>query len=196
MAIEQREYALLPRLARKSIVEGHGHAAPRPVLQLETLPARLLEPGASFVTLKRNGELRGCCGRLEPIRPLAQDVWYNAWASAYDDPRFPPVGASELSDLDVEVSLLSALERVLAETQEQLLGSLEPGRHGIVIALGPRRATFLPQVWKSLPEPSRFLAELKSKAGIPRDYWSPDIEAWRYTTRSLRESVPGTAFGD
>jgi AmmeMemoRadiSam system protein A len=187
MAIELAEHALLPRLARRSIVEGHGHARPVPVPQLATLPAQLLEPGASFVTLKRAGELRGCRGLIKPIRPLAADVWHNAWASAYDDPRFPPVGASELSDLDIEISLLSTLERVLSETQQQLLGSLEPGRHGVVIALGPRRATFLPQVWKSLPEPSRFLAELKSKAGIPRDYWSPDIEAWRYTTRSVHE---------
>jgi AmmeMemoRadiSam system protein A len=196
MAIELPEHALLPPLARRSIVDGHGHAGPVPVPQFETLPARLLEPGASFVTLKRAGELRGCRGLLEPIRPLAHDVWHNAWASAYDDPRFPPVGTSELPELDIEVSLLSALERVLAETQEQLLGSLEPGRHGVLIALGPRRATFLPQVWKSLPEPSRFLAELKSKAGIPQDYWSPDIEAWRYTTHSLGESVPGTGSGD
>jgi AmmeMemoRadiSam system protein A len=196
MATELPEHALLPPLARRSIVEGHGQAGPVPVPQFETLPVQLLEPGASFVTLKRAGELRGCRGLLEPVRPLALDVWHNAWASAYDDPRFPPVGVSELPEIDIEVSLLSALERVLAETQEQLLGSLEPGRHGVLIALGPRRATFLPQVWKSLPEPSRFLAELKSKAGIPRDYWSPDIEAWRYTTHSLGESVPGTGSGD
>ena len=196
MAIELAEHALLPPLARRSIVEGRGHAGPVPVPRFDTLPARLLEPGASFVTLKRSGELRGCRGLLEPIRPLAHDVWHNAWASAYDDPRFPPLGAGELSDLDIEVSLLSALERVLAETQERLLGSLEPGRHGVVLALGPRRATFLPQVWKSLPEPSRFLAELKSKAGIPQDYWSPDIEAWRYTTRSLGEPAPGAGSGD
>ena len=135
-------------------------------------------------------------GLLEPVRPLAHDVWHNAWASAYDDPRFPPVTAAELGQLDVEISVLSALERMAARTERQLLEGLQAGRHGLVIALGPRRATFLPQVWKSLPEPARFLAELKSKAGIPRDYWSPDIEAWRYTTHSLREPVPGTAHGD
>jgi uncharacterized protein len=72
-----------------------------------------------------------------------------------------------------------------AETEEGLLGSLEPGRHGLVIALGPRRATFLPQVWGSLPEPERFLGELKAKAGLPRDFWSPEMQAWRYTTRSV-----------
>jgi AMMECR1 domain-containing protein len=81
--------------------------------------------------------------------------------------------------------LLSALEQVAARTEEELISSLEPGRHGLVIAFGPRRATFLPQVWESLPEPDQFLAELKAKAGLPRDFWSPQLEAWRYSTQSL-----------
>ena len=187
MATDPSGHGLLLPLARRSIAEGLGHRAPLPSPQLGTLPPQLLEPGASFVTLKRAGQLRGCRGLLEPIRPLAHDVWHNAWASAYDDPRFPPVDADELADLALEISILSALEPVIAQTEEQLLGVLEAGRHGLVVALGPRRATFLPQVWHSLPEPSRFLEELKSKAGIPRDYWSPDIEAWRYTTTSVHE---------
>lgn len=188
METEQRGRGLLLPLARQSIAEGQGRLSPAPLPRLETLPPGLLEPAASFVTLKRGGQLRGCRGVLEAIRPLAHDVWHNAWASAYDDPRFPQVAAAELADLDVEISVLSALERIMARTEAQLLGGLEAGRHGLVIALGPRRATFLPQVWTSLPEPSRFLAELKAKAGIPHDYWSPDMEAWRYTTRSVHEA--------
>jgi AmmeMemoRadiSam system protein A len=187
METEQSSRGLLLPLARQSIAEGLGRAAPAPSPRLEALPPKLLEPAASFVTLKRGGQLRGCRGLLEAVRPLAHDVWHNAWASAYDDPRFGPVTAAELADLEVEISVLSALEQMMARTEEQLLGGLEAGRHGLVIALGPRRATFLPQVWSSLPEPSRFLAELKAKAGIPRDYWSPDIEAWRYTTSSVHE---------
>jgi AmmeMemoRadiSam system protein A len=187
MATERPGRGLLLPLARQSIAEGLGRPSPAPSPSLEALPPRLLEPAASFVTLKRGGQLRGCRGLLEAVRPLAHDVWHNAWASAYDDPRFPPVAADELADLALEISILSALEPVIAQTEGQLLGTLEAGRHGLVIALGPRRATFLPQVWRSLPEPSRFLEELKSKAGIPRDYWSPDIEAWRYTTTSLHE---------
>lgn len=144
-----------------------------------------MEPAATFVTLKRLGRLRGCRGLLEPIRPLAWDVWHNAWASAFDDPRFPRLTASELDDLEIGISILSTLERMPADTETALLGSLEPGRHGLVIALGQRRATFLPQVWGSLPDPGRFLGELKAKAGLPRDFWSPQMQAWRYTTRSV-----------
>jgi AmmeMemoRadiSam system protein A len=188
MAIEEPSRGLLLPLARRSIAQGLGRSAPASPTGLESLPTSLLQPAASFVTLKRGGQLRGCRGLLEAVRPLAHDVWHNAWASAYDDPRFPPVTAAEMADLDVEVSVLSALERVLAQTEEQLLGGVEAGRHGLVIALGPRRATFLPQVWGSLPDPAQFLAELKAKAGLPRDYWSPDIEAWRYTTDSVHEA--------
>lgn len=185
MATERNEPGLLLPLARRSITLGLGLDAPAPTPAGPPLPPSLMEPAATFVTLKRLGQLRGCRGLLEPVRPLAWDVWHNAWASAFDDPRFPPLDAGELDDLEIGISILSALELIRAETEAALLGSLEPGRHGLVIALGPRRATFLPQVWGSLPDPERFLGELKAKAGLPRDYWSPQMQAWRYTTRSV-----------
>jgi AmmeMemoRadiSam system protein A len=183
MAIEGAEL-LLP-LARRSIREGLGRDAPAPPPGEAGLPAALLEPGASFVTLKRLGQLRGCRGLIEPVRPLAWDVWHNAWSSAFDDQRFAPLAAGELDDLEIGISILSALEQIRADTEAAVLGSLEPGRHGLVLALGPRRATFLPQVWGSLPEPRRFLGELKAKAGLPRDFWSPGMEAWRYTATPI-----------
>ena len=185
MAIDARAGELLLGLARTSIAEGMGLAAATPLPVTANLPATLLEPAASFVTLKRAGRLRGCRGLLEPIRPLAHDVWHNAWASAFDDPRFPPMAATELADLDIGISILSALEAVRARTEAELLGQVEPGRHGVVLALGARRATFLPQVWESLPEAGPFLAELKAKAGLPRDFWSVEMEAWRYTVQSV-----------
>jgi AmmeMemoRadiSam system protein A len=185
MAIESPDRQLLLTLALRSIAGGFGLAAALAPPPGSTLPAALLEPGASFVTLKRAGQLRGCRGLLEPIRPLAHDVWHNAWASAFDDPRFPPLAPGELAGLDVGISILSALERVVARSEAELLGSLEPGRHGLVLALGPRRATFLPQVWESLPDPDQFLAELKGKAGLPRDLWPAGMEAWRYTVESV-----------
>jgi AmmeMemoRadiSam system protein A len=185
MAIDARDSELLLGLAQRSIAEGLGLAsAPAPPATTALTPA-LLEPRASFVTLKRLGRLRGCRGLLEPVRPLAHDVWHNAWASAFDDPRFPPMVADELADLDVGISILSALEAVRARTEAELLGQVEPGCHGLVLALGPRRATFLPQVWESLPEAGPFLAELKAKAGLPRDFWSVEMEAWRYTVQSV-----------
>jgi len=188
MATEPAHDDLLLSLARRSIEEGLGRrAAPAPPDPAEDWASPLLEPTASFVTLKRLGLLRGCRGLLEPVRPLFEDVWLNAWSSAYEDPRFPPLAASELDDLDIAISILSALEPVASRSERELLAQLEPGRHGLVLALGPRRATFLPAVWSSLPDPGRFLGELKAKAGLPRDFWSPQMEAWRYTTRSVGE---------
>jgi AmmeMemoRadiSam system protein A len=188
MATENGHDDLLLSLARRSIEEGLGQReAPPPPVPAEGWTGTLLEPAASFVTLRRLGLLRGCRGLLEPARPLFEDVWLNAWSSAYEDPRFPPLAASELDDLDIAISVLSALEPVAARSEQELLGQLEPGRHGLVLALGPRRATFLPAVWSSLPDPGRFLGELKAKAGLPRDFWSPAMEAWRYTTRSIGE---------
>lgn len=175
------------RLARTSIESGLDRRGPAPWPSLADLPPALADPKATFVTLTRDGRLRGCRGTLEPERPLAHDVWRNAWASAFDDPRFDPLGPGELEDLRVAVSVLSELERVEAIAEEELLAALEPSRHGLVIALGERRATFLPQVWTSLPDPGDFLGELKLKAGLPRHFWSPALRAWRYTTETFRE---------
>lgn len=160
---------------------------PLPAPALKDLPATLSSPGASFITLTREGRLRGCRGTLEPRLALAHDVWRNAWASAFDDPRFEPLSQEELADLAVAISLLSPLEPLAAVTEQELVALLEPGRHGLVIAYGERRATFLPQVWSSLPAPGDFLGELKAKAGLPRDFWSPAIEAWRYTVQSFSD---------
>ena len=175
----------LLRLARTSIESGLGRMRPPPAPGLKDLPAILSRPGASFVTLALEGGLRGCRGTLEPRLALAHDVWRNAWASAFDDPRFEPLSQEELPGLAVSISLLSPLEPLAAVTEQELVALLEPGRHGVVIAYGERRATFLPQVWSSLPVPADFLGELKAKAGLPREFWSPAIEAWRYTVQSF-----------
>lgn len=185
MVIDERDRGLLLSLARQSIAAGLGCSAPSLPPATASLPAALLEPAASFVTLRRMGALRGCCGLLEPIRSLAHDVWHNAWASAFQDPRYPPLAHDELAGLGIGISILSALERIRAATEAEVAAGIEPGRHGLVLALGAQRATFLPQVWHSLPDPLRFIGELKEKAGWPQDFWSPQMEAWRYTTLSL-----------
>ena len=183
------ERDLLLSLARQSIERGLGLSRPADAPAVHGLPEPLRATGASFVTLLGAQGLRGCRGALEPLRPVAHDVWFNAWSSAFDDPRFPPLEAAELATLDIEVSLLSALEPLVVASEAELLAALEPRRHGAVIALGPHRATFLPQVWESLPEPSRFLGELKAKAGLPRGFWSSELRAWRYTVEKLRAAA-------
>ncbi len=151
----------------------------------------LREKRASFVTLRRGGELRGCIGTMSAHRPLVEDIRANCRAAAFGDPRFPPLQPRELEDLSIEVSLLSALEPMEFESEEDLLRQLRPGVDGLLLEHGFHRGTFLPAVWRTLPEPRHFLSSLKLKAGLPEDFWSPDLDIRRYTTRSWSDVEAG-----
>lgn len=172
-------------IARGTIARSLGEPAP----EYEDDPW-LTEPGASFVTLTRHGELRGCIGSLMAERPLRQDIESNALAAAFRDPRFPPVAAREYADIAVEVSVLSALEPIAFESEAQLLTLLRPGVDGVLLEYSTRRSTFLPQVWEQLPEPREFLANLKRKAGLHTDFWADDIRLSRYTVTKWSEAEP------
>jgi len=150
--------------------------------------AALVQPAATFVTLKLADELRGCIGSLKPLRPLGVDVRENAIAAAFRDPRFPPLAIVEYEAVSVEVSLLSADERLDVRDEADLLARLRPNVDGLVLEYGHHRATFLPQVWESLPEPCGFLAALKRKAGLPADFWSPQVNVARYGVIKWTES--------
>lgn len=150
-----------------------------------TMHATLMHAGASFVTLHLNRQLRGCIGSLEAHRPLAIDVAENAWAAAFRDPRFPALQRHERDALDVEISVLGQPERLAFDSEQDLIERIRPGIDGLILKQGARRGTFLPSVWKSLPQAAAFVQQLKRKAGLPVDYWSDDIEMWRYTTESF-----------
>lgn len=147
----------------------------------------LAEPGATFVTLVAGDALRGCIGTLLAHRPLAEDVWANARGAAFHDPRFPPLAAHELAATEIEVSLLSRIEPLEVADERQALATLRPGVDGVLLELGGQRATFLPQVWESLPEPADFLRHLKHKAGLPPGLWDPQLHLSRYTVTKWRE---------
>jgi len=147
----------------------------------------LNEPGACFVTLTRQGELRGCIGTLEAHRPLGVDVRENAVAAAFRDPRFTPLTLVEFDDIRVEVSLLSPTEVLVVASEEHALASLRPGVDGVVFEYRHYRSTFLPQVWEQLPEPAEFMAYLKRKAGLSTDFWAEDVRLSRYTVSKWRE---------
>jgi AmmeMemoRadiSam system protein A len=136
---------------------------------------------ASFVTLRLEGELRGCIGSIEARRPLGDDVVHSARAAAYRDPRFPSVTREEIPRLAVEVSVLSAREPVEALDEAHALAQLRPGIDGVYFEFRDLTATFLPQVWSGLPEPLAFLGELRRKAGLPSRFWHPDVRLSRYT---------------
>lgn len=144
--------------------------------------APLSEPGASFVTLHKQDELRGCIGSLQAFRPLLTDIAENAFAAAFRDPRFAPLRAHELADLTVDISVLSVPEPMSFNSEHDLLRQLRPHRDGVILQDGPQRGTFLPSVWEALPDAERFLQQLKLKAGLAPDHWSDTIRAWRYST--------------
>lgn len=155
-------------------------------VELDELPPRLQQPGASFVTLTQRGQLRGCMGTLSAYKPLAQDVADNAVASALRDPRFPPVTPLEVPRLKVEISVLTVPVDFPVRDEAELLQKLQPGVHGLILHDGAHRATFLPSVWEQLPDPRDFVAHLKHKAGLPADYWSPTLRCQVYWAEKVR----------
>ncbi|MBN8510853.1 MAG: AmmeMemoRadiSam system protein A, partial [Burkholderiales bacterium] len=151
----------------------------------------LWEPGATFVTLRHDGRLRGCIGRLHAERALHEDVRRNAQSAAFEDPRFGPLRAAEWVGLEVEVSLLGAAQPLPAGDEDEALRALRPGEDGVILDWRGRRATFLPQVWEQLPEPAEFLGELKRKAGLSADFWHAEVRLSRYRVRKFAELGAG-----
>lgn len=184
MSLTDAQRRTLLQLAGDAIRHGLDTGRP-PMLTPDEYPGDLFRPAATFVTLERHGELRGCMGMLEARRPLAQDVADNAFAAAFRDPRFAPLNRDELADLDVHISILSPAEPLQFASEAALLAQLRPGVDGLIIEAGGRRATFLPTVWQALPEPAAFLRQLKLKAGLSAGYWSDRLRAWRYTTELI-----------
>ncbi|MBP6307833.1 MAG: AmmeMemoRadiSam system protein A [Burkholderiaceae bacterium] len=176
---------LLP-LARNAIAAAAGRAEPPP--EDAAAATWLQAPGATFVTLTRDGQLRGCIGSLQAHRSIQADVQANAVAAAMRDPRFAPVTAGELDRIAVEVSLLSAAERLQFSGEAEALAQLRPGIDGLIFECGAARSTFLPQVWSQLPDPADFLAQLKRKAGLPGDFWSDEVRLSRYTVHKWTEA--------
>ncbi len=174
------ERAELLRIARQALEDGvlRNHLDP---IDLSGLSPVLQADGASFVTLTRKGELRGCIGALEAHQPLAQDVREHAIAAALQDYRFPPVSPEELPEIDIEISRLTPLQALDYGTSEDLLKCLHPGVDGVVLKYAGRRATFLPQVWEKISDPAVFLSYLCQKMGASPDLWQhKKLEVFTY----------------
>ena len=179
--LDLTERGVLTGVARSSIECGLRGEAHR-VDPSAHSPA-LRERRASFVTLHKRGERRGCIGALEAQRPLVEDVARSAHGAAFGDPRFPALRAEEFQELEIHISVLSSLEVVAVQSRDELIASLRPKIDGLLLQQGTLRGTFLPSVWESLPDPHDFLHELERKAGLGADPWSLPIECLRYTTQ-------------
>ncbi len=181
------EQARLLEIARQSI--GNGLTSGRALqVDLSRIDANLQTVAAVFVTLTRAGQLRGCIGSLKAQEPLAQAVANSAFGAAFRDYRFPSLRADELDEIHIEISVLSEMEPIEAETRQALLDALQPGVDGLLLEDRGYRSTFLPQVWEKMASPTEFLEQLCLKAGLDAGYWSGTLRFHRYHTLSFAES--------
>jgi AmmeMemoRadiSam system protein A len=177
----EREKQLLLQIARSALTLG---VAGKPPSQEFPSDEILQLAGGAFVTLHRRGRLRGCVGQLPGRDSLAAVVAHCARAAALDDSRFEPVGLAELSEIEIEVSVLSALEDVTLE-------AIEAGKHGLVVSQGRQRGVLLPQVASQFNWGAhRFLEETCVKAGLERDAWKdPATRVQAFTAEVFSEAA-------
>jgi uncharacterized protein len=185
--LSDQERDILLRIARDSISAAVSHT-PLPEIDIEKQPSALQAHGACFVTLTKEGGLRGCIGTMEPHQPLIKDVQEHAVAAAMSDYRFPKVRPEELDRIKIEISRLMPLRKLPYNGEDQLLKSLRIGIDGVLISAGGRRATFLPQVWEQLPQPEQFLSHLCQKMGAASDCWKDQhLEVYTYQVEKFCE---------
>lgn len=186
LSAPERDYLLrLARLTLTSVTAGRSPPKPDPA----KAPAACRAVKGCFVTLTKAGELRGCIGNILPDGPLDQAVIQNARRAALEDPRFPPVTAAEARTLRIEISVLTVPEPLAFNSPEDLLARLEPHQDGVVLRIGDRVATFLPQVWEQLPEKTEFLDHLAAKSGSPASAWrGRDVRVSTYRVEAFAES--------
>jgi AmmeMemoRadiSam system protein A len=185
------EQSILLDLARRTLERVTRGESP-PSLDLDKLPPALVEDRACFVTLRRrvDGALRGCTGTLIAHHPLAQEVVSMTVQTAFSDPRFRPVSEDEVDGLHLEISVLTPPQPLAFDGSEDLLTKLHPGTDGVTLKLDNRRATFLPQVWESYPDPRVFLSLLCEKMGRAPDAWrNPHLEVETYQAVIIEEPV-------
>jgi len=172
----------LLHVARQSIEQGFNSR--RPLLpDLSSYPEPLRQPAATFVTLKINGNLRGCIGTTQAVQALVHSVADSAYKAAFQDPRFPPLTAAEYRVVDLSISVLTPAATIEFLSEADLISQLQPGVDGLIIEAGTKRATFLPEVWESIPDATGFLRQLKLKAGMGTN--ETPKKAWRYHSEHL-----------
>lgn len=177
------------QIARESIKHGLQKSSALHVITSDYSSA-LQQNLASFVTLHKNGELRGCIGALEAYQPLINDISEHAYSAAFQDPRFPALQDNEYEQLDVEISVLGKPEPMIFESEEDLLQKIRPNIDGLILEYGVNRGTFLPSVWEQLPDKKEFLNHLKMKAGLPLQWWDNAAKISHYETFSFQDSSP------
>jgi hypothetical protein len=168
--ISEQQGQMLLKMARISIAEKLG--LPVDKSQIDLNQSFLEIKQGLFVTLHKNGALRGCIGVIEAVEPLKTGVAETARLAAFKDSRFAPLARDEFDQVDLEISLLSPPEKFEYSKAKELIQRLVPFKDGVIIKKGSSQATFLPQVWEQLPDTASFLSQLCIKAGLDADEWT------------------------
>ncbi|MTI12892.1 AmmeMemoRadiSam system protein A [Sansalvadorimonas verongulae] len=176
---EKQQILALTKSAIQMAVQGRTEQ--QILCQFSQEPFYLTEVRACFISLHKGSQLRGCIGSLDAYRPLKEDIVHNAVSAALYDRRFPPLTEAEFDSITVEVSILSPVMPMHVRDEADLLNQLQPYIDGLIIDDGKgHRATFLPQVWKQLPDKKEFLSHLKKKAGLENSEWPKSLQCLRY----------------
>lgn len=184
--VSQVNQHLLLQIARDAIAHGLHYHKPLHV-DTDQFSPELAQAKACFVTLYMDDDLRGCIGTLTPQQSLIEAVADNAYKAAFNDIRFPPLKEEEFGNLVISISVLGIPEKLECNDEPELLTKIRPGVDGLIFEDQGLKGTFLPSVWKSLPDPKEFLHHLKSKAGYHPDHWSSTVKVFRYETQSFSE---------
>ena len=143
----------------------------------DSLSVSIRQKRGCFVTLyKRNYGLRGCVGVFAKERSLYENVIDRAIAAATRDTRFPKVTLEELKDIKIEITVLSEPRDLLFTSPEDLLAKLRPLKDGVILTTRYGQSTYIPQVWKNIPDKEKFMSTLCQKHGAPWDTWKNDYK--------------------
>ena len=180
---ERKQMLELARNTLRAVVTGQKPTEPKDI------PANLQPKKGCFVTLTKNGQLRGCIGHIMPQEPLYRAIMDNATSAALHDTRFNPVEPSELDKIEIEVSVLTEPAPLAFSSPDDLLAKLHPHKDGMVLQVNGRGATYLPQVWEQIPDKTVFLDSLSQKAGCaPGDWRAPSTRVFIYHVEAFKES--------
>lgn len=172
--------------AKNAISDALYHTSTLDTVALIAQYPEFLHPKATFVTLSLEGQLRGCIGSLYAYRPLLEDLISNAKAAAFDDPRFYPLSKEEFLHVSIEVSLLSEPKPLPYTNSADLKSKITAGLDGVILQIGGKKATFLPQVWEQLPSFEHFFAQLCQKAGHEQTCLALHPDIWTYRVEKVR----------
>ncbi|NPA82141.1 MAG: AmmeMemoRadiSam system protein A [Epsilonproteobacteria bacterium] len=184
--MNEEQKRVLLEIARKAIEEEFTKTKLIDRDQLVKEHPWLLEKRAVFVTLNKNHNLRGCIGSIIPHRALIDDLIANAKAAAFSDPRFNPLTAEELPQIELEISLLTVPKELPYTDIEDLKRKIRPGIDGVVLQLNGYQATFLPQVWEDLKTFEEFFAHLCLKASLPIDCLKYHPKIYTYQAEKIK----------